>query len=62
MMGRPELVKEVKKEDLPPLISPERLEQLQSKYVQSVQVKWSGQQVNTPSEASLLANNTTGVP
>ncbi|XP_029697873.1 exocyst complex component 3-like protein isoform X2 [Takifugu rubripes] len=37
MMGHPEMVKEVKKEDLPPLIPPERLEQLQSKYVQSVQ-------------------------
>lgn len=41
MMGHPEMVKEVKKEDLGPLIPPERLEQLQSKYVQSVQVNRS---------------------
>lgn len=38
MMGHPKMVKEVKKEKLPPLIPPERLNQLQSKYVQSVQV------------------------
>lgn len=62
MMGHPDMVKEVKKEDLAPLIPPERLEQLQSKYVQSVQVNWSGQQVNTPSVVSLLANNTNSVP
>lgn len=41
MMGHPEMVKEVKKEDLGPLIPPERLEQLQCKYVQSVQVNCS---------------------
>lgn len=62
MMGHPEMVKEVRKEDLGPLIPPERLEQLQSKYVQSVQVNWSGRQVNTPSVLSLLANNTNSVP
>lgn len=38
MMGHPELLKEVKKEDLGPLISPEGLEQLQNKYVHSVRV------------------------
>lgn len=38
MMGHPELVTEVEKEELGPLISTEGLEQLQSKYVQSVRV------------------------
>lgn len=38
MMGHPELVKEVKKEELGPLISPEGLDRLQNKYVQSVRV------------------------
>lgn len=38
MMGHPDMMKEIKKEDLPPLMPPEGLEQLQSKYVQSVQV------------------------
>lgn len=37
-MGHPELFKEVNKEDLGPLISPEGLEQLQNKYVHSVRV------------------------
>ncbi|XP_037306710.1 exocyst complex component 3-like protein [Pungitius pungitius] len=36
MMGHPELVPEMQKLDLGPLISPEGLEQLQNKYVQSV--------------------------
>uniref|UniRef100_A0A3Q3WM37 Exocyst complex component 3-like 1 n=1 Tax=Mola mola TaxID=94237 RepID=A0A3Q3WM37_MOLML len=36
MMGHPELVKQFDKEELEPLISPEKLEQLQKKYVQSV--------------------------
>ncbi|KAM7396310.1 hypothetical protein PAMP_019359 [Pampus punctatissimus] len=36
MMGHPELVTEMKKEELGPLISTEGLEQLQNKYVQSV--------------------------
>ncbi|XP_008296201.1 exocyst complex component 3-like protein [Stegastes partitus] len=36
MMGHPELVAEMEKEDLGPLISTEGLEQLQNKYVQSV--------------------------
>uniref|UniRef100_A0A673CB25 Exocyst complex component 3-like 1 n=1 Tax=Sphaeramia orbicularis TaxID=375764 RepID=A0A673CB25_9TELE len=36
MMGHPELVPEMEKEELGPLISTEGLEQLQSKYVQSV--------------------------
>lgn len=36
MMGHPELVAEMEKEDLGPLISAEGLEQLQNKYVQSV--------------------------
>ncbi|XP_069570442.1 exocyst complex component 3-like protein [Brachyistius frenatus] len=36
MMGHPELVAEMEKEELGPLISSEGLEQLQSKYVQSV--------------------------
>ncbi|XP_026222381.1 exocyst complex component 3-like protein [Anabas testudineus] len=36
MMGHPELVSEMEKEELGPLISSEGLEQLQSKYVQSV--------------------------
>lgn len=38
MMGHPELVKQVEREELGPLISPEGLEHLQSKYVQSVRV------------------------
>lgn len=38
MMGHPELVKQFDKEELEPLISPEKLEQLQKKYVQSVRV------------------------
>ena len=38
MMGHPEMVKELMKQDLPPLIPPEGLEQLQNKYVQCVQV------------------------
>lgn len=41
MMGHPDMVKELMKEDLPPLIPPEGLEQLQNKYVQSVKVTWS---------------------
>lgn len=39
MMGHPELVKQVEREELSPLISPEGLEQLQGKYVQSVRVR-----------------------
>lgn len=39
MMGHPELVKQVEREELGPLISPEGLEQLQGKYVQSVRVR-----------------------
>lgn len=42
MMGHPELVKEVEKEELGPLISLEGLEQLQNKYVQSVRVSRHG--------------------
>lgn len=38
MMGHPELVTEMEREELRPLISTEGLEQLQSKYVQSVRV------------------------
>lgn len=38
MMGHAELVTEMEKEELGPLISAEGLEQLQSKYVQSVRV------------------------
>lgn len=38
MMGHPELVTEMEKEELGPLISTEGLEQLQNKYVQSVRV------------------------
>lgn len=38
MMGHPELVKQVEREELGPLISPEGLEHLQGKYVQSVRV------------------------
>ncbi|XP_075898852.1 exocyst complex component 3-like protein isoform X2 [Nelusetta ayraudi] len=38
MMGHPELVKQVEREELSPLISPEGLEQLQGKYVQSVRM------------------------
>lgn len=38
MMGHPELVAEMEKEELGPLISAEGLEQLQNKYVQSVRV------------------------
>lgn len=40
-MGHPEMMKELMKEDLPPLIPPEGLEHLRNKYVQSVQVTWS---------------------
>lgn len=39
MMGHPELVKQVEREELGPLISPEGLEQLQGKYVQTVRVR-----------------------
>lgn len=39
MMGDPELVKQVEREELGPLISPDGLEQLQGKYVQSVRVR-----------------------
>lgn len=39
MMGHPELVKQVEREELGPLVSPEGLEQLQAKYVQSVRVR-----------------------
>lgn len=38
MMGHPELVTEMEREELGPLISTEGLEQLQCKYVQSVRV------------------------
>lgn len=38
MMGHPELLTEMEREELGPLISSEGLEQLQSKYVQSVRV------------------------
>lgn len=38
MMGHPELVAEMEREELGPLISTEGLEQLQNKYVQSVRV------------------------
>lgn len=38
MMGIPELVTEMEREELGPLISTEGLEQLQNKYVQSVRV------------------------
>lgn len=38
MMGQPELVAELEKEELGPLISTEGLEKLQGKYVQSVRV------------------------
>ncbi len=38
MMGHPEVVTEMEKEELGPLISTEGLEQLQNKYVQSVRV------------------------
>lgn len=39
MMGHPELVQQVEREYLGPLIPPEGLEQLQGKYVQSVRVR-----------------------
>lgn len=39
MMGEPELVAEMEKEELGTLISSEGLEQLQNKYVQSVRVR-----------------------
>lgn len=41
MMGHPELVKQVEREELGPLISPDGLEQLQGKYVQSVRVRFT---------------------
>ena len=40
-MGEPELVAEMKSQELGPLISPESLEKLQKKYVQSVRVCWT---------------------
>lgn len=39
MMGHPDLVAEMKQEELGPLITQEGLEQLQNKYVQSVRVR-----------------------
>ncbi|CAL8293078.1 unnamed protein product [Boreogadus saida] len=41
MMGEPELVAEMKSQELGPLISPESLEKLQKKYVQSVRKRVS---------------------
>ncbi len=38
MMGHPELVTDMEREALGPLITKEKLEQLQNKYVQSVRV------------------------
>ena len=38
MMGHPELVPEIQKAELGPLIGSDGLDQLQSKYVQSVRV------------------------
>ncbi|MEQ2192134.1 hypothetical protein XENOCAPTIV_007495 [Xenoophorus captivus] len=49
MMGHPELITETERAELGPLISTEGLEQLQSKYVQSVRVKSLQQQQSSRS-------------